>query len=156
MPPTARIVPLVNTPDSTSAAASATSGSSACRHLGRYFVVLPYLSVIWLIAIGAQYLPRAPIAAYALATVTGSISLMPSVNVSYSWSLRPSERWMPSDFAVSTVPQSPTCCSSIMKKVFTDSQVPVRRVFQPGPPSSLVTVWVGSPMFSPLQFSNAE
>ena len=63
---------------------------------------------------------------------------------------------MPSDLAVLIVSQRPTFCSSIMKNVFTESQVPVCSVFQPGLPSSLVMVWVGSPMFSPLQFLNAE
>ncbi len=59
MPPTPRIVPLVNTPDRMSLTASATFSSSVCLQLGLKLVVLPSRSVIAVIAMGSQYLPRA-------------------------------------------------------------------------------------------------
>src|SRR5918992_3142585 len=144
-------VPSVRTPRSTWLTASATPLRMAWRQSAAGTRRdLPAASVIDLIAIGEQYLPRAPNAAYAAAIRTGETSLEPSVSDGTCLSGSPFAWRMPSRSAMRTVSHRPTFFSRARKNVLTEWWVPVRRLkrLPPSPSAALLSGFVeftGSP-----------
>jgi hypothetical protein len=98
------------------------------------------------IAIGEQYLPRAPNAAYAAARRTGETVLKPRVKEGYCSSFPPVALRMPSLVAILYVSHRPTWRSRARKNVFTECQVPVTRLKSlPPSPSPALPSAVVSP-----------
>src|SRR5918992_1860672 len=146
-------VPSVRTPRSTWLTASATPLRTAWRQSAPGTLRdLPAASVIDLIAIGEQYLPRAANAAYAAAIRTGETSLEPSVSDGTCLSGLPFACRMPSRSAMRTVSHRPTFFWRARKNVLTEWCVPERRLnFLPPSPSAALLSGVESLTVLPSQ-----